>query len=89
MSTPKVVSHAGVTLDLAQVKCFKLSPFSEVNDDTEKIVIELKTRVEYIFNPETRKWEKETITDSIRQQFASYDQQRIPARVGGNLAELP
>lgn len=75
MNHPKVVTHAGVTLDLSQVKCFKLSPFSLSDDDeTNRILIELKPRLEYVFHPGSRAWEKETVSDSISQPFASYDQ---------------
>ena len=75
MLTPKVVSHAGVTVDLAQIKCFKLSPFTLNEEETgDWLIIELKSRIEYVFHPQSRKWEKETITDTIRQQFASYEQ---------------
>jgi hypothetical protein len=75
MLTPKVVSHAGITLDLSQVKCFKLSPFA-LNDDeaADWLIIELKSRIEYVFHPQSRKWEKETINDAIQQQFASDEQ---------------
>ena len=75
MPVPKVVTHAGVTVDLSQVKCFKLSPFTLNNDEANDwLIIELKSRIEYIFHPQSRKGEKETINDAIRQQFASYDQ---------------
>ena len=33
MPTPKIVTHAGLMLDLAQVKCFKLTPFTTDDND--------------------------------------------------------
>ena len=39
MSTPKIVVHAGLMLDLAQVKCFKLSPFITDDNATNQLII--------------------------------------------------
>ncbi|WP_460611410.1 hypothetical protein [Hymenobacter terrigena] len=40
MNPSKVVTHAGLTLDLAQVKCFKLSPFDNCENDIRQLVVE-------------------------------------------------
>lgn len=73
MSTPKIITHAGLMLDLAQVKCFKLSPFIVDGNDTKQLVVEFKTRLEYVFHPGNQQWEKEYFSEQIEYDFPSYD----------------
>lgn len=73
MSTSKIVTHAGLMLDLAQVKCFKLSPFIVDGNDTKQLVVEFKTRLEYVFHPGSQKWEKEYFAEQIEYEFPGYD----------------
>lgn len=73
MNKPKVVTHAGLTLDLAQVKCFKLSPFITDANNTRQLVVELRTRLEYVFHPGTQQWEKDYFTEQIEYEFPSYN----------------
>lgn len=69
---PKVVNHAGISVDLSQVKCFKLSPFSSINK-TNTLVIEFKRRVEYIYNPSTQQYHKEEINDITELEFPDWE----------------
>ncbi|GAA3969618.1 hypothetical protein [Hymenobacter antarcticus] len=43
-----ITTHAGLTLDLAQIKCFKLSPFLMDGNDTRQLLVEYKTRPVYV-----------------------------------------
>lgn len=72
MPNPKIVTHAGLMLDLAQVKCFKLSPFTIVDNDISQLIVECKTRLEYVFHPGTQQWEKEYFAEQIEYNFPSY-----------------
>ena len=45
---PKVINHVGTSVDLSQVKCFKLSYFSDIGKKNT-VTIEFKKRIEYIF----------------------------------------
>jgi hypothetical protein len=60
-------------LDLAQVKCFKLSPFTSLDDDTRQMIVEYKTRLEYVLHPGTHQWGKEHFAERITYDFPSYD----------------
>ena len=73
MPTSKIVTHAGLMLDLAQVKCFKLSPFLIDGNNINQLVVEFKTRLEYVFHPGTQHWEKHTMNEQIEQEFPSYN----------------
>ena len=73
MATPKIVTHAGLMLDLAQVKCFKLSPFIIDSNDIRQLIVELKTRSEFVFHPGTQQWEKEHFAEQIEYEFPDYN----------------
>ena len=73
MNPPKIVTHAGLMLDLSQVKCFKLSPFNNGENDTRQLVVEYTTRTEYVRHPGTRQWEKEHVCEVITYDFPSYE----------------
>ena len=73
MPNPKIVTHAGLMLYLAQVKCFKLSPFITDGNDTNQLIVEFKTRLEYVLHPGTQRWEKEYFAEQIKYDFLSYD----------------
>ncbi|RAK62421.1 hypothetical protein [Hymenobacter edaphi] len=70
---PTVTTHAGLTLDLAQIKCFKLSPFLTDGNDTRQLLVEYKTRPVYVLHPGTKHWEKEYLVDVIAYDFPSYE----------------
>ena len=73
MPNPKIVTHAGLMLDLSQVKCFKLSPFITDDNDTRQVIVEFKNRLDYVFHPGTQQWEKEYFAEQIAYNFPSYD----------------
>lgn len=73
MSSPKIVTHAGQMLDLAQVKCFKLSPYLIDGNTINQLLVECKTRMEYVFHPGTQQWEKQVVAEQIEQEFPSYE----------------
>ncbi|MCB2411023.1 hypothetical protein [Hymenobacter lucidus] len=68
-----IITHAGLTLDLAQIKCFKLSPFLIDGNDTRQLLVEYKTRPVYVLHPGTKQWEKEYLADVISYDFPSYE----------------
>ncbi len=69
---PRVIEHAGIAIDLAQVKCFKLSQFDGIGKPNT-LTIEFKTRFEYFWNPGTEKFEKEEINEKTEVEFPSWD----------------
>ena len=73
MPKPKIASHAGIMLDLSQVKCFKLSPFIIDGNDLNQLIVEFKTRLEYVFHPGTQEWEMHRVNEQIEHEFPSYD----------------
>ena len=73
LNKSSIITHAGLTLDLAQVKCFKLSPFHVEDNDTRQLLVEYKTRVQYVLHPGTKEWEKECLADVISYDFPSYE----------------
>ena len=71
----KVINRGGVSIDLSQIKCFKLSPLSTLRKK-ETLVIEFKKRVEYIFNPVSGEHEKEEINDFTEVEFPDWETAR-------------
>lgn len=68
MSNRKIVSHAGLTIDISQVKCFKLSSVSK--NKMQVLSIEFKTRHGgYIRNPLSEGYEKLEFNDSIKVMY--------------------
>lgn len=72
---PKVINHAGASIDLSQVKCFKLSSFTGIGKPNT-LIIEFKKRVEYVYNPATKQYEKEELNDLTEIEFPSWDTAR-------------
>ena len=68
MSKPKVVTYAGLTVNLAEVKCFRLSSLL-ANQKNYNIIVEFKTRYDYIFNPNTKKSEKQEYNETAVIEF--------------------
>jgi hypothetical protein len=69
---PRIISHAGVSVDLAQVKCFKLSNFSGIGKQNT-LTIEFKKRIEYILNPSIGEYVKEELNDATEITFPEYE----------------
>lgn len=73
MSIPRVITHGGITVDLETVKCFKVRTYTEVGK-SNVLTIEFKTsNVDYIFNPETEKYDLHTFNDKTEVEYPSYD----------------
>lgn len=72
MDSPRVVTHAGLSLNLSQVKCFRLSSFHEIGKKNT-MTVEFKTRYDYIQHPETGKFEKQEYNESTELTFPDYD----------------
>lgn len=72
MSTPRVITHGGVTIDLETVKCFKVQTYTEVGK-SNVLTIEHKSRVDYILNPKTEEFEKQIYNDKTEVEYPNYD----------------
>ena len=68
----KIITHGGVTLDLSTVKNFKVQTYSEVGKPNA-MLIEFKSRVEYIYNPSIDDYEKMLYNDITEVEYYSYD----------------
>ena len=70
---PEVVEHNGLMLDISQVKCFKYKSavFDEKHYNGEKytIIVEFKTRYDYIKHPETGKYIKQKYNETVECVF--------------------
>jgi len=72
MNTPKVVTHAGLTVNLSQIKCFQLSNFREIGK-RNTLIVEFKTRYDYIKHPATGEWEKQEYNEKTELEFPDYE----------------
>ncbi len=75
MKESKIVNSGGVSFDISQVKCFKLNSNRDFGP-TNKLVIEFKTRAEYIWNPEIGIYEKQLYNDTIEVEFSDWETAR-------------
>lgn len=73
MNTPKVVSDGKISINIADLKCIKVESKKDENLKKYFLVFEFKTRFEYIFNPETQKFEKTEFNDIASQEFSEYE----------------
>jgi hypothetical protein len=72
MNSPRVVSHSGLTLNLATVKCFKISTlFTDDNKNT--VVVEFKTRRDYIQHPDTGNFELQEYNETTEMDFPNHE----------------
>lgn len=71
MNNPKIVTHAGLSVDLSKVKSFKLSNHIGIGKENT-LIIEFKQRFEYIFHPGKKKFVKQEFNDQSEVEFASY-----------------
>lgn len=72
MNSPRLVTHAGLTINLSQVKCFKLNSFTDIGK-TNTLVVEFKTRYDYIQHPETSEFKKQEYNEKTEIEFPDYD----------------
>jgi hypothetical protein len=71
MSTPKIVTIAELSLDLATIKCFHLGSFVDKKKDNT-LTIEFKTRYEHLQHPATGEWQIQAFNDKTEVEFSSY-----------------
>jgi hypothetical protein len=72
MNSPRLITHGGLTLNISQVKCFRLSNFSGIGK-RNTLTVEFKTRYDYIQNPITGKFEKQEYNETTELEFPDYD----------------
>lgn len=72
MNSPRVITHAGLTLNLKQVKCFKLNKFTNIGKQNT-LVVEFKKRYDYIEHPETGEFEKQEYNEQTELEFPNYE----------------
>jgi len=72
MNSPRLVTHAGLTINLSQVKCFRLNSFTDIGKKNT-LVVEFKTRYDYIQYPETNEFEKQEYNEQTEIEFPDYD----------------
>ena len=66
---PKIISHAGLTINLADLKSIKLPIF----DDANTMTVEFKTRYDYIQHPKTGEYEKQEYNEKTEVEFPDYE----------------
>lgn len=71
MNAPRVITHAGLSVELSTIKSFHLNIFEESTPHT--LTIEFKTRYAYIRHPLTGELEKQEFNETAKQTFYSYD----------------
>ena len=72
MNKPKVVTDGLISLNLADVKCFKIKSIREP-ERKSFLIVEFKTRYGYILNPESGKSEKQEYNDKTELEFDEYE----------------
>ena len=72
MNSPRVVTHAGLSLNLSQIKCFRLSNFNDIGKKNT-LTVEFKTRYSYIQHPETGEREKQEYNEITELSFPDYE----------------
>lgn len=72
MNVPRVVTHGGVTLNLATIKCFKLQTNFDLGK-TNVMIVEHKNRFDYIQHPYTGEYEKQEYKEITEVEYVSYE----------------
>ena len=72
MNSPRLVTHAGLTINLSQVKCFRLNSFTDIGKPNT-MVVEFKTRYDYIQHPETNEFEKQEYNEKTEVEFPDFN----------------
>ena len=79
MIKPKIISHAGVYIDISKVKCFRLSQF--IGDGKGNIlIIEFLPHIECFWHPGIEEWEKEVLNSTTEIEFPDYDTAKAYAK---------
>ena len=72
MNSPRVVTHGGVTLNLATIKCFKLQTYIDLGK-TNVMFVEHKKRFDYIQHPKTGEYEKQEYNEVTEVEYPNYE----------------
>ena len=72
MSQAYLFRHGGLTVDLSKVKSLHVDPYIP-RGKSNILKIEYLTRVDFIFNPETKEYERIEIRDFIEHPYADYE----------------
>jgi hypothetical protein len=72
MSKSNIITHGGITLDLAQIKSFHIDSYTP-NKRSHILKIDLKARYEYIHNPFTDQYEKVLVEDYIEHPYSDFN----------------
>lgn len=72
MNSPRVVTHGGVTLNLATIKCFKLRTYIDLGK-TNVMFVEHKKRFDYIQHPKTGEYEKQEYNEVTEVEYPNYE----------------
>lgn len=72
MNSPRVVTHGGLTLNLKQIKCFILNPFTNIGKQNT-LIVEFKKRYDYVEHPKTGEFEKQEYNEQTEMEFADYE----------------
>ena len=68
MHTPYIELPSGLSIDVSQLKCFKINLYG----GPANVTVEYKTRYEYIYNPSTEEYEKHEYNDSTVVECPDY-----------------
>lgn len=69
MNKAKVIENMGLSIDLSQLKCFRIN----TGEGPCIVTVEFKSRQEYVYNPETVEYELQVCSDQTEIEFDGYD----------------
>ena len=72
MNSQRVVTHGGVTLNLATIKCFKLQTSIGLGK-TNVMVVEHKKRYDFIQHPKNGKYKKQEYNEVTEVEYLTYE----------------
>lgn len=73
MSTPRIVTHGGLTLDLENIKSFTVQATSGVGRPNVLTVEHKSSNAEYVFNPDIEEYELHFFNNTTEMEYSSYD----------------
>lgn len=72
MQKSQIITHGGITLDVSQIKSFHIDAYNP-RKRSHILRIEFKSRYEYLWNPDTKEFEKVLIHDFVEHPYADYE----------------
>jgi hypothetical protein len=73
MQNSKITSISDFKIDLSRIKAIKINTNTTLGP-TNVLKIDLNLRYEYVFNPNKKEYEKETISDTVTIEYFNYNQ---------------